>query len=392
MHKVVARFLVDPARILVAVSLFTLWSRTPDTTAGIRRVGGSGWLTPLRLDTGVNATPIVVASGTGAFFGYLLLQVVVCLVLPALLVEIWSPARPWVGVRSGYDGAPCRSPPTVPHYDGPLLTRDIADALGAARDAGQDGWSGSLDLGRTHAQVQLAPTHWRWREHEFPYPDRLKDRTIHYWDGEDFVPASRYGRALYKLVPTDWGAPTFEIDGIKMLPTAKVSPFEDARAKVALVEPRGRRVLDTCGGLGYFAACCLEAGAARIDSFEKSEDVLWLRTLNPWSPDPDAPDHGGRLQLRHGDVSQQIAQLPAAAYDAILHDPPRFGIAGELYSQAFYDQLARVLRSGGRLFHYTGMPNRLTSGRDVPREVSRRLEKAGFQARLALDGVLAQRR
>ena len=76
----------------------------------------------------------------------------------------------------------------------------------------------------------------------------------------------------------------------------------------------------------------------------------------------------------------------------ILHDPPRFGFAGELYSQAFYAQLARVLRRGGHLFHYTGMPNRLTSGRDVPREVCKRLEKAGFSAQPALDGVLARRR
>ena len=51
--------------------------------------------------------------------------------------------------------------------------------------------------------------------------------------------------------------------------------------------------------------------------------------------------------------------------DAVLHDPPRFGIAGELYSQSFYDQLARVLRPRGRLFHYTGTPNKLTSRRDV---------------------------
>ncbi|MDH5835096.1 class I SAM-dependent methyltransferase [Luteimonas kalidii] len=280
----------------------------------------------------------------------------------------------------------------MPHATGPLLTREIADALRAARDAGDGTWTGSLDLDRSTTQAALSPVHWRWQDREFPYPDRLKDRTIHYWDGEAFVPASRYGRALYKLVPTAWGAPTFEIDGIKMLPTAKVSPFEDARAKVALVEPRGRRVLDTCGGLGYFAAGCLEAGAAQILSFEKSEDVLWLRTLNPWSPDPDAPEHGGRLQLRHSDVSQAIAQLPDAGVDAILHDPPRFGIAGELYSQAFYDQLARVLRRGGKLFHYTGTPNRLTSGRDVPREVSRRLETAGFRTQRALDGVLAQRR
>ncbi|HSX64897.1 MAG TPA: SAM-dependent methyltransferase, partial [Pseudoxanthomonas sp.] len=81
-----------------------------------------------------------------------------------------------------------------------------------------------------------------------------------------------------------------------------------------------------------------------------------------------------------------------ASVDALLHDPPRFGIAGELYSQVFYDQLARVLRRGGRLFHYTGNPNKLTSGRDVPREVAKRLEKAGFTPQLALDGVLAVRR
>ncbi len=281
---------------------------------------------------------------------------------------------------------------SVPHYTGPLLTRETADTLRSARDAGAVTWSGSLDLGRTTTQATLAPAHWRWQGRDFPYPERLKDRSIHYWDGEAFAAVSRYGRALYKLVPTGWCAPTFEIDGIKMLPTAKVSPFEDARSKVALVAPRGQRVLDTCGGLGYFAACCLEAGAARILSFEKSEDVLWLRTLNPWSPDPEAPEHGGRLQLRHGDVAQEITRLPDAAFDAVLHDPPRFGIAGELYSQAFYDQLARVLRKGGRLFHYTGTPNRLTSGRDVPREVSRRLEKAGFRTQPALDGVLAQRR
>ena len=38
-----------------------------------------------------------------------------------------------------------------------------------------------------------------------------------------------------------------------------------------------------------------------------------------------------------------IAALAAGSVDAILHDPPRFGIAGELYAQSFYDELARVL-------------------------------------------------
>ena len=280
----------------------------------------------------------------------------------------------------------------MPHYPGPLLTRPNAEALIAARDAGLATWTGSLDLGRSRADATLHRDSWQWRDKHYPYPGRIKDRTIYYWDGEDYEPVSRFSGSLIKLVPTEWGAPTFEIDGIKMLPTSKESPVDDARRKVALIEPRGKVVLDTCGGLGYFAACCLDAGVASIRSYEKNEDVLWLRTLNPWSPDPDAPASGGRLDLSHGDVSLEITQIASSSVDALLHDPPRFGIAGELYSQAFYDQLARVLRRGGRLFHYTGTPNKLTSGRDVPNEVAKRLEKAGFTARLALDGVLASRR
>ena len=283
------------------------------------------------------------------------------------------------------------------HYFGPLLTRPIAESMLAARDAGAGEWTGSLDLGISNSNVPLEADAWQYRDQRYPYPHKLKDRTIYYWDGDEFAPASRYAGSLIKLVPTEWDAPTFEIDGIKMLPTSKESPFEDARRKVMLIEPRGKVVLDTCGGLGYFAACCLESGVARIHSFEKNADVLWLRTLNPWSPDPDeidpdAPASDGRLQLAHADVSQAITQIADTSVDALLHDPPRFGIAGELYSQAFYDQLARVLRRGGRLFHYTGSPNKLTSGRDVPREVAKRLEKAGFKAQLALDGVLATRR
>jgi predicted methyltransferase len=115
--------------------------------------------------------------------------------------------------------------------------------------------------------------------------------------------------------------------------------------------------------------------------------VLWLRTINPWSPGADP-----RLALEHADVTTRIGAIASGSVAAVLHDPPRFGIAGELYSQAFYDELARVLEPRGPLFHYTGTPNRLTSGRDVPGEVMKRLARAGFDARRALDGVLAIRR
>jgi uncharacterized protein len=277
----------------------------------------------------------------------------------------------------------------VPRYTGPLLTHDLANALLAARAAGASALCGSFDLGRSEVQATLDADGWWLDGRRYPWPGRIRERTLYFCDGDAFVPLQRYSGSLIKLVPTDWGPPTFEIDGIKMLPTAQVSPFEDARHKVALVQPRGKQVLDTCGGLGYFAACCLAEGAALVRSFEKNVDVLWLRQHNPWSPDPDNRDTGGRLQLEHADVSTAITALPDQAFDAALHDPPRFGIAGELYSQGFYDQLARVLRPRGRLFHYTGTPNKKTSGRDVPGEVARRLARAGFTVERALDGVFA---
>ena len=270
---------------------------------------------------------------------------------------------------------------------GPLLTQRVHDALRIAARAGKPTVECSLDLGRSTATVEVDAEGWNWQGQRFPYLENCKDRTIYHWADDAFQPVQRFSTSLIKLVPTDWGPPTFEIDGIKMHPTEDVSPYADAERKVGLIKPRGKLILDTCGGLGYTAAGCLRGGAKQILSYEKNADVIWLRSLNPWSPEA-----GGTLALTHGDIVEEIASLPDASFDAVLHDPPRFGIAGELYSQAFYDQLARVLKRKGRLFHYTGTPNKLTSGRDVPNEVAKRLRKAGFAAELNGDGVLATKR
>lgn len=272
---------------------------------------------------------------------------------------------------------------------GPLLTAKVQEQLCAAVREDRSLVECSLDLDRTIARVEVDDGGWSCNGRRYPHLQSCKERTIYYWSGDAFLPVSRYSSSLIKLVPTEWGAPTFEIDGVKMLPTAQISPYEDAMRKVALVQPRGKTILDTCGGLGYFADCCLKADAAQIRSYEKNPDVIWLRTLNPWSPPTGADD---RCTLIEGDVLEYIAALPDASFDAALHDPPRFGLAGELYSQAFYDHLARLLRRRGKLFHYTGTPNKLTSGRDVPNEVARRLQRAGFATELIGDGVLAAKR
>jgi len=269
----------------------------------------------------------------------------------------------------------------------PLITQPVYEQLRAALQAGARTTECSLDLSRSIVRVELDAEGWSCRGARYPYPSVCKERTIYYWTGRGFEPVARFNNALIKLVPTEWGPPTFEIDGIKMLPTAKVSPYEDARRKVELIKPKHKVVLDTCGGLGYFAAWCLQGGAARVLSFEKNPDVIWLRSLNPWSPKA-----AGALTLTQGDIAEQIAFLANESVDAILHDPPRFGIAGELYSQVFYDHLARVLKRNGKLFHYTGTPNKLTTGRDVPNEVSKRLQKSGFKTELNGDGIVAVKR
>ena len=282
-----------------------------------------------------------------------------------------------------------RSTATMADRDlrGPLLTLGEYEALRTARQSGESQYECSLDLGCSTENVELSAEGWIRQGQLFPYLDACKDRTIYYWVDGSFEPVSRYTRALIKLVPTRWGPPTFEIDGIKMLPTAHISPYEVAQRKVELIQPRGKVILDCCGGLGYFAAWCVQGGARRVLSYEKNPDVLWLRGLNPWSPAVD-----GVLSLSLGDICEQIASLADATVDAVLHDPPRIGIAGELYSQVFYEQLARVLKPGGRLFHYTGSPNKLTSGRDVPNEIAKRLRKSRFVAELSGDGVLAIKR
>ncbi|NDU91858.1 MAG: SAM-dependent methyltransferase [Ferrovum sp.] len=270
---------------------------------------------------------------------------------------------------------------------GPLLTLKVHERLLAAAHAGVSTVECSLDLDRSTVIVEVGDAGWVCQGQRFPYLETCKDRTIYHWVDETFQPVKRFTTSLIKLVPTKWGPPTFEIDGIKMLPTAKVSPYTDAKRKVDLIQPRGKVILDTCGGLGYFAAWCLQGQAKQVLSYEKNPDVIWLRSLNPWSPET-----GIGLTLTEGDIAEQIALLSSNTVDAILHDPPRFGIAGELYSQVFYDHMARVLKRKGALFHYTGKPNKLTSGRDVPNEVSIRLRQAGFVVELNGDGVLATKR
>jgi len=179
----------------------------------------------------------------------------------------------------------------------------------------------------------------------------------------------------YKLVPTEH-APTVEIDGVKMHRSKDIDPFENARLTAKEVVRNGDRVLDTCGGLGYTAIWAARVGASKIVSVECSEFISHLRKENPWSDELFV----GGIQLVNGDISQHIYSLESASHDSIIHDPPRFSLAGELYSESFYRQLHRILVKGGRLFHYTGNPYSARRGNTFIVNTAKRLTAAGFKA------------
>ena len=178
---------------------------------------------------------------------------------------------------------------------------------------------------------------------------------------------------VYTLYPTT-GAPTMLISGIPMHRIKGTDPHRDTLSKVHALGRVTGRVLDTCTGLRY-TALALAQHAAQVTTVELDPVVHTIIRQNPWSCGLFATPNITPLV---GDVGELIEDFADAAFDVVLHDPPMFSLAGELYSLAFYRQLHRVLRRGGRLFHYIGNPES-RSGATVTRGVIKRLGEAGFQ-------------
>lgn len=169
------------------------------------------------------------------------------------------------------------------------------------------------------------------------------------------------------------GAPTIIIAGFTMHRIVNIDPYEDTRCKIKALSPLRGRVLDTCTGLGYTA---IEAAktAVEVVTVEWDPATLEIARLNPWSR---GLFNNPRITQLIGDSVERVEEFPDAAFSCIMHDPPTFSLAGELYSGAFYRQLARVLKPGGRMFHYIGqVESKLSQG--LARGVIRRLQEAGF--------------
>ncbi len=268
------------------------------------------------------------------------------------------------------------------------LTSFVASDLISAIQKQNTGLEVSLDLNLTQSVVRI-------QEKGVVFDDlnhlsinalnyiRKKENRVFILQNNELAPLEIAGSNYYKLVPTK-NAPTIEIDGIRMHRTKDWDPFEDARVKAEAVVSPGSKVLDTCGGLGYTAIWSKKLGAASVISIEKNPNVRKIRKENPWS---QALFQKG-ITLMSGDSYEMVPTFQWGAFDVVIHDPPRFSTAGELYSIAFYKQLHRVLRRGGEIFHYTGNPHQMRKGSQFMKNTMKRLKEAGFESVALREDIL----
>ena len=262
-----------------------------------------------------------------------------------------------------------------------VLSHYQAKPLIDARRRGLSAALSSLDLNLSQAQVALDAD-----------GIRLPDGGCLSWDvleqiaaaeSSCFVIESGTARAVqfysesteraYSLYPTA-GAPTMLVSGIPMHRIKDTDPHADTLEKIRAVRPVVGQVLDTATGLGYTA---IEAAnsAAHVTTIELDPKALEVCRCNPWS---QALFDNPKITQVVGDSFDVVLELREGSFTRIIHDPPAFALAGDLYSGEFYRALHRLLRNNGRLFHYVGDPES-KSGHSITVGVMRRLEQSGFR-------------
>lgn len=264
---------------------------------------------------------------------------------------------------------------------GPVLSHVQAAPLLEARRKGQATAQTSTDLALTTVAATFGAdgitlpggdtVAWADLEHIAATPGKCFLREDGEW--HEIKNFSDETNRAYSLFPTR-SAPTLLVSGINMHRIKDSDPHQDTLQKIKAAAPISGRVLDTTTGLGYTAIQAART-ATEVITVEVDPAASEIARLNPWSQDLFTNPKITRLI---NDSAEQIEEFPAARFARIIHDPPVMSLGGDLYSLAFYQQMYRVLESGGRAFHYIGDPTS-KSGASITRGVIRRLYEAGFR-------------
>jgi predicted methyltransferase len=227
----------------------------------------------------------------------------------------------------------------------------------------------SLDLGLTKQELQL--------EHgliitpegdELAAPALKKDEKVcFFWQDGEFRRIRFVGEEtgmIYELVETA-GRPMLKVSA---------TPFHkwDFIKRIEADKPKGV-VLDAGTGLGYTAIAASKS-AKQVITVEMDRHVLQVQQLNPWSREL----HAANIKQVRDDVVEYVKECEDAMFDNIILDGGTPRSSGHFFSQEHYNHIRRVLKRGGKLYHY--LPDHgVQRGRDFPAEVIARIKKAGFR-------------
>ena len=175
--------------------------------------------------------------------------------------------------------------------------------------------------------------------------------------------------------------PILEVDGLRMqLVKDFNSPLDYAKEVVdgLNIPEKGKfHVFDSCMGLGYTAISVASKNAVTcVTTTEISQAVITLAKYNPYS-EALFDSKNKKIEIINQSAFDFVKSVAENSFDFVIHDPPRFSHADELYSNEFYQNLFRVCKGGARIFHYVGSVG-TKAGRSIEEEVIGRLLKAGF--------------
>jgi predicted methyltransferase len=256
------------------------------------------------------------------------------------------------------------------------LSREVVSKLRAEGTANV-----SLDFGRTFRNASLSDLD------GIPL-EEIKGDFLYAWDGKELYKLAVFDEHLYRLRMLA-GKPILEIDGLRMNLVKDFNDVFDYSKEICrlLQIGKGDTVLDTCTGLGY-TAIAASRYAKKVTTIEKSRAALSLAEWNPWSMELF---HSNNITMIRGDSYEEVPRLKPI-FTKIIHDPPRFSRAGNLYSAEFYRRLASVSREGALLFHYFGSLG--IGRRGISVEIRRRLAGSGWEvlrASALLQGCVARK-
>lgn len=219
-------------------------------------------------------------------------------------------------------------------------------------------------------------------------------RTILKYDGQSWSKWQYFdnrNQKYYKMIfINNKKPPTVEISGIKMHITRNGDPEQDTQNKIKQFRHLEGKILDTCTGLGYTAIAAAKFPEVnQVYTCEVDINMIRLCRENPWS---QGLFHHGKIHLILTPIQNLVQKIPTNNIDYIIHDPPRFTLAGELYSENFYRNLYRILKTNGEIYHYTGDPNKRSRRFPLKKEIQKLFDKLGFtKTRQVYFGIWAKK-